>query len=39
MILEYPPRPEGSLQEQVEQLWRYLFMLVEKINAGEGTRD
>ena len=34
-ILEYPPRPEGSPEEQTEQLWEYIFRLVEQINAEE----
>ena len=31
--MEYPPRPEGSPQEQLRQLWEYLFRLVERLNA------
>lgn len=33
MILELPTRPEGSLPEQVEQLWEYIFKLAEQLNA------
>ena len=35
MRLELPPRPEGSCEEQTEQLWEYIFKLVEQINARE----
>ncbi|MBR7010819.1 MAG: hypothetical protein IKI02_07930 [Oscillospiraceae bacterium] len=31
--LEYPPRPEGELQEQITQLWEALFRLTERLNA------
>ena len=31
--LEYPPRPEGGAQEQIWQLWEYLFRLIERLNA------
>ena len=34
MMLDYPPRPEGSLQTQILQLWDWLFQTVEKLNAG-----
>ena len=30
---DYPPRPEGSTQEQIQQLWEYLFRLAEKLNT------
>ncbi len=33
MKTEYPPRPEGSLQAQILQLWEYLFRLAEQTNA------
>ena len=36
---EYPPRPEGTVQEQLRQLWEYLFRLAERQNAEQaGTR-
>ena len=31
--LEFPARPEGTLSEQVTQLWEALFRLVELLNA------
>ena len=32
--LEYPPRPEGTAEEQIRQLWEWLFELTERLNAG-----
>ena len=34
--LEYPPRPEGTAEEQLRQLWEYLFRLIERLNAETG---
>lgn len=31
--LPMPPRPSGPPNAQVEQLWRYLYQLVERLNA------
>ena len=31
--MEYPPRPEGTLQEQILRLWEYLFRMAERQNA------
>ena len=36
---DYPPRPEGSPEQRINQLWEALFRLVERLNAersGEG---
>ena len=33
MYIEYPQKPEGSAQEQINQLWEYLFKLVERLNV------
>ena len=33
MYIEYPGRPEGTVQEQILQLWEYLFQLAERLNA------
>lgn len=30
---ELPARPEGTTQEQITQLWEYLFRLVERLNS------
>lgn len=30
---ELPARPEGTTQEQITQLWEYLFRLAERLNA------
>ena len=30
---EYPPRPEGTTEQQITQLWESLFRLVEHLNA------
>ena len=30
---ELPPRPEGTMAEQITQLWEALFRLVERLNA------
>lgn len=30
---DYPPRPEGSTEQRIEQLWEALFRLVERLNA------
>ena len=30
---DLPHRPEGTTQEQITQLWEYLFRLVERLNA------
>ena len=37
--LELPSRPEGTVEERIEQLWDDLFRLVERLNAqiGEAT--
>lgn len=32
MKLSLPPRPEGELSEQMEQLWEYIFRLAEQLN-------
>ena len=41
--LEYPPRPEGSVPEQIAQLWSWLYRLAERLNAEQqktgGSRD
>ena len=43
MFIDYPPRPEGSAREQLEQLWAWLYRLAERLNAedqkGGGSRD
>jgi len=31
--LELPARPEGTAQDQINQLWGALFRLVERLNA------
>ena len=33
MHIEYPAKPEGSVPEQIVQLWEYLFRLAERLNA------
>jgi hypothetical protein len=38
-IFDYPPRPEGELQEQLSQLWEALFRLVERLNMEGAGRD
>ncbi len=30
---EYPPRLQGSLEEQIRQLWDYLYRLAERRRA------
>ena len=35
--LEYPPRPEGTAEEQVRQLWEWLFRVIERLNAENGA--
>jgi len=35
MKLSLPPRPEGEVSEQVEQLWEYIFRLAEELNERE----
>ena len=30
---ELPARPEGTTQEQITQLWEYLFRLAERLNS------
>ena len=30
---ELPPRPEGTTEQQLTQLWEALFRLVERLNA------
>lgn len=37
--LDMPPRPEGTVAEQVEQLWTYLFQLAERLNTQHTTGD
>lgn len=32
MFIEYPQKPEGTPQEQISQLWEYLFKLAERLN-------
>lgn len=27
-----PPAPQGSTQQQIEQLYKYLYMLAEQLN-------
>ena len=34
--LELPSRPEGTVEERIEQLWDDLFRLVERLNAQNG---
>ena len=31
--LDLPARPTGTVPEQLEALWTYLFLLVERLNA------
>lgn len=31
-----PPRPTGTPEQQVQQLWSYIFQLVEKLNKESG---
>ena len=33
MKLEYPPRPEGTAEEQLRRLWIWLYRQVEQLNA------
>lgn len=33
MHLEYPPRPEGTPEEQLYKLWVWLYRQVERLNA------
>ena len=33
---ELPARPEGSVEQQITQLWEALFRLLERLNA-EGS--
>ena len=37
MHLEYPPRPEGSVTEQLRQLWAWLYRLTERLNAEQNS--
>lgn len=37
--LELPQKPEGTLQEQIEQLWSYLFRLAESLQAQRGSTE
>lgn len=30
--IPYPPKPKGSEQQQIEQLYKYLYMLAEQLN-------
>ena len=34
-MLSYPARPEGTVEEQVWQLWELLWKIVEEINLLE----
>ena len=36
---DYPPRPEGSTEQQITQLWEALFRLVERLNMERAGRD
>lgn len=41
-MIEYPRRPEGSLQAQIYDIWDYLFRLAEQLNIRlpeGGTND
>lgn len=33
MNLEYPPRPEGTAEEQLQRLWIWLYRQIERLNA------
>ena len=33
MAVEYPPRPSGTAEQQILQLWEYLYRLAERQNA------
>ena len=35
MYIEFPSKPEGTEQEQIVQLWEYLFRLAERLNLEE----
>lgn len=37
MIIEYPNKPTGTTQEQIDQLWEYLWKLAERLNLEERT--
>lgn len=37
--LELPQKPEGTVQEQIEQLWAYLFRLAEGLTAQRGSPE
>lgn len=33
MLLPYPPVLTGTAEEQLRQLWDYLYQLIERLNA------
>ena len=33
MRYEIPPKPEGAAEAQLDQLWRYLYRLAERLNV------
>ena len=35
MNVDYPQRPQGSTEEQLRQLWEYLYRLAEQWNREE----
>lgn len=35
-LLPMPPKLTGTLPEQLQQLWDYLYCLIERINALSG---
>lgn len=35
MTYDMPPRPHGTPEEQIDQLYRFLYQLTEKLNVSE----
>lgn len=34
-MFDLPPRPQGSVEQQIEMLWDYLYQLVQRMNVEE----
>lgn len=34
-MYDLPPRPQGSLEQQLTALWDYLYQLVQRMNTEE----
>ncbi len=39
MNIEYPPKPEGTAEEQLYRLWAWLYRQVERLNAEKPEKE